>query len=45
MGHSLGGVIIRAALPHLQEYSDKFHTFISFSSPHLGFMYHSSKMI
>jgi len=45
IGYSLGGVIIRAAMPHLSEYKDKMHTFISLSSPHLGYMYNSSKIV
>jgi len=45
IGFSLGGVILRAALPYLQEYADKMHTFLSLSSPHLGFMYNPSKII
>ncbi len=44
IGHSLGGLIIRAALPHLDEFSDKFYTYMSLSSPHLGYMYNSSKL-
>eukprot|EP00947_MAST-08B_sp_MAST-8B-sp1_P004088 g4088.t1 len=41
IGHSLGGVIIREALTcdALEPYLSKLHTFISFSSPHLGFLY------
>ena len=45
IGHSLGGVIIRSALPHLNEYSSKFYTYISMSSPHLGYMYSKNKII
>jgi len=45
IGHSLGGLIIRAALPYLEEYADKMHLFMTLSSPHLGYMYHSSKII
>lgn len=45
IGHSLGGLIIRAALPHLSEFSAKFFTYISLGSPHLGYMYNSNKMI
>jgi len=45
MGHSLGGIIIRAALPHLSEYSTKFFTYISFSSPHMGSKYNSSGLV
>lgn len=45
IGHSMGGLIIRAALPYLENYSSKMHMYISFSSPHLGYMYNSSKII
>ena len=45
IGHSLGGIIIRSALPYLQDYSSKMKTFMSFSSHHLGFMYNSSTII
>lgn len=45
IGHSLGGVIIRAALPHLiDDLKDKFYTFLSLSSPHMGYMYNSNKL-
>ncbi len=44
IGHSLGGLIIRAALPHLAEFSSKFYTYISMGSPHLGYMYNSNKL-
>jgi triacylglycerol esterase/lipase EstA (alpha/beta hydrolase family) len=44
IGHSLGGLIIRASLPHLEEYSDKFYSYMSLSSPHIGYMYNSSKL-
>ena len=44
IGHSLGGLIIRAALPYLECLSDRMHLFMSLSSPHLGFMY-SSKLL
>jgi len=45
IGHSLGGLIIRAALPHLEEYKDKMHLFMTLSSPHLGYMYNSSSIV
>ena len=45
VGHSLGGVIIRTALPHLKQFESKMHSFISLSSPHLGYMYNASKLI
>ncbi len=45
IGHSLGGVIIRAALPHLKQFQDKMETFITLSSPHLGYMYASNTIV
>jgi len=33
VGHSLGGVIIRSALPLLEKYHDKMYTYMSLSSP------------
>ena len=44
IGHSLGGVIMRAALPHLEEYKEKFYTYISLSSPHLGYLYNTNQL-
>jgi pimeloyl-ACP methyl ester carboxylesterase len=41
IGHSLGGLIIRAALPYLDCLSDRMHLFMSLSTPHLGLMYPS----
>lgn len=37
IGHSLGGIVIRAALPHLEQLKSYMFTFISLSTPHLGF--------
>jgi alpha-beta hydrolase superfamily lysophospholipase len=39
IGHSMGGVIIRAALPHLKQFKKKMYSYMSLSSPHLGFIY------
>ena len=36
IGHSLGGLIVRAALPYLHAYSGCFQTYVSLASPHLG---------
>lgn len=36
IGFSLGGLIIRAALPNLTKYREKFHSYVSFATPHLG---------
>lgn len=45
IGHSLGGLIIRAALPLLAEYQEKMHLYLSLSTPHLGCMYSTSKLV
>ena len=45
IGHSLGGLIIRASLPHLEEYKAKFFTYMSLGSPHLGYMYNSNQLL
>lgn len=45
IGYSLGGVIIRAALPYLSEYSSRFYSFVSFSSPHLGYLMGGSSLV
>jgi len=45
IGHSIGGLIIRAALPHLSEFSSKFYTYMSLGSPHMGYMYNKNKLI
>ena len=44
IGHSLGGLIIRAALPYLEKFKEKMHGYLSLCSPHLGYMYKSSKL-
>jgi hypothetical protein len=45
IGHSLGGVIIRAALPHLEDLKDSMHTFLTLSTPHMGYLYNTSSLI
>lgn len=45
VGYSLGGVIIRAALVHLDWLQEKMFTFLTLSSPHLGLMYSSSILV
>ena len=44
IGHSLGGLIIRAALPYLDKFKDKMHGLLTLCSPHLGYMYKSGKL-
>ena len=41
----MGGLIIRAAIPYLKEISSNFYSFISLSSPHLGYLYQSNTLI
>ena len=45
IGHSMGGLIIRSALPRLEKHKDYFHSLITLSSPHLGYTYSSSALI
>ncbi|OII70888.1 uncharacterized protein cubi_00816 [Cryptosporidium ubiquitum] len=45
VGHSLGGIIIRAALPHLYMFSSQFYLYWSLSAPHLGCISNNSKLI
>ena len=45
IGYSLGGVVIRAALPDLEKYSEKFFTYVSLASPHLGYLVNSSSLV
>ncbi len=45
IAHSLGGLIVRAALPYLEEHQDKMYNYFSLSSAHLGYMYNSSKIV
>ena len=45
IGYSMGGLKIRSALPLLKEYKEVMHSFITFSTPHLGLLYHSSSIV
>lgn len=45
LGFSMGGLIIRSALPYLQEYKSRFFSLITFGSPHLGMGYSQSVLI
>lgn len=38
VGHSMGGIIARAAIPHLEKYNQQMGFFCSLSSPHLGYL-------
>lgn len=40
VGHSMGGIILRASFAHLKsKIRECFHTFISFATPHLGYLH------
>jgi hypothetical protein len=45
IGHSLGGLIIRSALPMLDKIADKMYLFMTLATPHLGYIYKSSKLV
>jgi triacylglycerol esterase/lipase EstA (alpha/beta hydrolase family) len=45
IGHSLGGIILRAAFPYLEQYKTKFHGFLTLCSPHLGCIYTQNKLV
>ncbi|XP_060852396.1 protein FAM135A isoform X2 [Rhopalosiphum padi] len=47
VGHSLGTIIIRAAIarPQMKHLLPKMHTFLSLSGPHLGTLYNTSGLV
>lgn len=45
IAHSMGGIIVRAALPYLKQYASQMFNYISLGSPHLGYMYNKSRII
>ena len=47
IGHSLGGLLIRSAVTNesLKHLRPRFHTFLSFSAPHLGTVLNSSTLV
>ena len=45
IGHSLGGLIIRAALPLLKQYKSKMYTYLSLGTPHLGCIANTSFLV
>lgn len=46
VGHSIGNIIIRAALndPLMKPFLEYLHTYMSISGPHLGYMYSSNTL-
>ena len=45
IGHSLGGIIIRASLPFLHEFNKVMYSYFSLASPHLGCSTFSNKIV
>lgn len=47
VGHSIGNLILRAALlhPSLQPFKHLLHMYVSICGPHLGFLYNSNAML
>ncbi|KAL8444689.1 hypothetical protein Emed_006096 [Eimeria media] len=46
IGHSLGGIIVRAALRHLRaSLGSRFHSYLSLSSPHFGYLKGRSRLV
>ncbi|RZF40574.1 hypothetical protein LSTR_LSTR013288 [Laodelphax striatellus] len=47
VGHSLGNIIIRAAItrPQMKHLLPRLHTFLSLSGPHLGTLYNNSGLV
>lgn len=44
IGHSMGGLAIRASLEHLKAHRESMKLFMSLSSPHLGHLIHNSHL-
>mmetsp|Transcript_10363 Transcript_10363/g.10329 ORF Transcript_10363/g.10329 Transcript_10363/m.10329 type:complete len:596 (+) Transcript_10363:303-2090(+) len=45
LAHSMGGLVVRAALPYLSRFKDVMFAFISLSSPHLGVKHADSYLL
>jgi len=45
VGYSMGGLILRAALPMLEDYKKYFNGFLTFASPHIGYMTTQSQLL
>lgn len=45
IGFSMGGLVVRAALPFLLQYHPFLYNYVSLSSPHLGCLLDSSYLI
>jgi esterase/lipase len=45
VSHSLGGLIVRAAIPLLEALSYKFHSLLTLATPHLGYIHSNSSLV
>lgn len=45
LGHSMGGLVLRAALPSLSDYKSCMGSFITLSSPHIGIVYANNTLL
>lgn len=45
LGHSLGGIVIRASLPYLEVYRTRMHNLVTIGTPHLGYLYNDSYIV
>jgi predicted esterase len=45
VGYSLGGIIARSSLKHLENYKSKMNIFITFASPHAGIRDNSNYLV
>jgi hypothetical protein len=45
IGHSMGGLVVRAALPFLSEYKAKMHVLCTLNTPHIGFFVKPSALV
>ena len=45
IGHSMGGIVIRSALSYIRNLGQYLYLYMSFSSPHLGYLYEPSTLV
>lgn len=45
IGYSMGGLVLRAALPYLKKYKKRFHAFITLATPHIGYLSTENKLL
>lgn len=43
--HSMGGLVVRAALPYLSFYKNCMQSLVSVCSPHTGYVFHTSMLV